>query len=80
MAASSTGGESRAWGQIGLWSVLAAIWAGWGSVSMNVLCSQLLLQISQGLANVPDVTYSSSPNCTAICNIAMALANMVIFY
>ena len=74
--AGSVGGKSRAWGQMGLWSVLAGIWTGWGSVSMTVLCSQLLLHISPLLANAPEVSYASSPSCTALCNIAMALANM----
>lgn len=85
-------GESVTWQhslvslQHGGWGLRAALWCCWGAPVMAALASQLLLclnsrhpatNITASSKTTANTFYAGQPTCAAVCNVAIALANLV---
>lgn len=72
--------------QHGGWGLRAALWCCWGAPVMAALASQLLLclnsrhpatNITASSKTTANTFYAGQPTCAAVCNVAIALANLV---
>ncbi|KAK3875237.1 hypothetical protein Pcinc_019879 [Petrolisthes cinctipes] len=71
--------------QHGGWGLRAALWCCWGAPVMAALASQLLLRlnsrhpatnITASSKTTANTFYAGQPTCAAVCNVAIALANL----